>query len=265
MDSYLHRLNLIFNYGTPKHPSRQESENKDKLTTNSTIGIPNILFNHELEHGFPLLTTRKINWQGLVGELRSFLEGKSNNKDFEDNGCNFWKPWARKDGDLGPVYGVQWNKYNQLSHVLYCLRNRPTDRRMVVNAWNPPDHPSMVLPPCHLMWVVTVYDNYVNTAWIQRSCDFPIGVPYNIGSYALLTHLLASWAGMKPGSISCIFCDAHIYENQMQGVKKQLKRKPKALPNIRVWFEDNSNFNSWQCSLDNYEPQSHINFGELEV
>lgn len=262
MQSYLKMLARIQETGTAKHPSRKESGE----TNNATIGLPNLHFSHDLSTGeFPLLTTRSLNWKALVGELRSFLEGRTKQQDFAKNGCNFWKPWAREDGSLGPVYGVQWNNHGQLAHVLDCLRNRPTDRRMVVSAWRPDEHHEMVLPPCHLMWVVTPYDGKLNLSWIQRSCDFPIGVPFNIASYALLTHLLSKWADMEPGQIDCIFCDSHIYANQLDGVNEQLQRTPRPLPELTCWFNDPNDFHSWDCELQNYDPHPNIAFGEVEV
>lgn len=261
MKKYLELLEDIYNCGTSKHPSRAESGK----TKNATKGLSNLLFSHDLSQGFPLLTTRKIAWGACVGELRSFLKGATFTQEFEENGCNFWKPWAREDGSLGPIYGAQWRKHNQLDHVLYCLRDRPTDRRMVVSAWNPQENDKMVLPPCHLMWVVTSYSNKLSLAWIQRSCDFPIGVPYNIASYALLTHILAKWGNMEVGNLSCIFCDAHIYDNQREGVTKQLSRIPTLLPTIKINFTNDDNFWSWYCELDNYNPQGNIDFGKVEV
>lgn len=201
----------------------------------------------------------------MIGELRSFLEGQDNVQDFVDNGCHFWDPWARPDGDLGPVYGVQWNRHGQLEHILKSLREHPEDRRLVASAWRPDEHKDMVLPPCHLLFVITPYAGRVNLAWIQRSCDFPIGVPYNIASYALLTHLLAAWAGMEPGQIDCIFCDAHIYVNQLTGVCEQLDRMPTALPTVTVDIPDHNNFLSWTAQSHDWHPQPNINFGELEV
>lgn len=261
MKQYLGLLAKIRNTGTHKHPTRKESGS----TTNATIGLPNLHFSHDLSTGFPLLTTRRLAWTALVGELRCFLRGETNNKSFKDEGCNFWTPWARKDGDLGPIYGVQWNRYGQLSHVLQCLRERPTDRRMVVSAWRPDDHDYMVLPPCHVMWIVTPYNGRLNLCWFQRSCDFPIGVPYNIASYALLTHLLAAWAGMEPGQLDCVFCDAHIYMNQMPGVNEQLSRTPTYLPELNVWFDHDDDFHTWRIGLKNWNPQPNIDFGAVEV
>lgn len=262
MKQYLDLLRRIRQDGQYKHPSRVESG----ATKSSTVGLPNLHFSHNLAlDGFPLLTTRKLNWEACVGELRSFLLGHNNHEQFKANGCGFWKPWARPDGSLGPVYGAQWIKHGQLDHVLKCLRERPGDRRMVVSAWRPDEHDQMVLPPCHLMWVVTPYGGRVNLSWFQRSCDFPIGVPYNIASYALLTHILAAWAGMSVGQLDCIFCDAHIYLNQIEGVDEQLSRAPSVLPELQVWFERENDFHSWQCRLVNWLPQPNIEFGAVEV
>ena len=133
MYQYLELLKRIQQEGTEKHPTREESGK----TRNATIGLPNLHFSHHLSSGFPLLTTRRLNWKSLVGELRSFLEGHDNHQQFKDNGCGFWKPWARDSGDLGPIYGVQWNNHNQLKHVLECLRNRPTDLGIVTGKQKP--------------------------------------------------------------------------------------------------------------------------------
>lgn len=261
MKQYIELLRLIRLNGTEKHPSRAESG----ATKNATIGLPNLHFHHDLQDGFPLLTTRKLNWKACEGELRSFLLGQTNNNDFKANSCGFWSPWARGNGDLGPVYGAQWNRFDQLQHVLTCLRARPTDRRMVVSAWMPDQMKDMVLPPCHLIWCVTPYDNELSLAWMQRSCDFPIGVPYNIASYALLTHILAKWAGMEVGSLDCIFCDSHIYLNQLQGVDEQLGREPVALPEMYVEFKDKDDFHSWTATLYGWKPEPNISFGQVEV
>lgn len=261
MKAYLDLLQQIHEQGQPKHPSREETGN----TTNATVGVANLHFTHDLRYGFPLLTTRKLAWNGLVGELRAFLLGYENHQQFAALGCHFWKPWAREDGSLGPIYGSQWIKHGQLDHVITCLRERPTDRRMVVSAWRPDEHDQMVLPPCHLMWIVTPYAGRLNLAWFQRSCDFPIGVPYNIASYALLVHILAKWADLEPGTIDCIFCDAHIYDNQRPGVEEQLRRTPSNLPRVEVSFAEPNDFQTWSVDLFNWHPQSNINFGDLEV
>jgi len=280
MRSYLNILRDIRDNGTAKHPTRAESG----ATVNPTIGLPSVHFTHDLADGFPLLTTRKLPWRNIVGELRSFLEGATTQAEFATNGCEvFWKAWSNNlsdrgqcdrhgnpflPGDLGYIYGSQWRDFggsgvDQLQHVLDCLQDRPTDRRMVVSAWNPPDHSMMALPPCHVMWIVTPYNGRLNLSWFQRSCDFPIGVPCNIASYALLAHILAKWAGLTPGKIDCIFCDSHIYQNQLDGVAEQLSRTPGSLPNLNVEFY--GKFETWDATLIGYDPQPNISFGDVEV
>jgi thymidylate synthase len=261
MKAYLDLLTDIVNFGSQKHPTRVESG----LTKNGTIGLPHLIFKHDMRNGFPLVTTRKINWYALVGELRCFLKGKINNDAFMAEGCNFWTPWAREDGDLGPIYGKQWVNHGQLDHVLTALRRTPYDRRMVVSAWRPDEHDQMVLPPCHVMWNVVVYGSKLHLSWIQRSCDMPIGVPYNIASYALLQLLLCEWANLQPGTLTGLLCDAHIYANQLDGVSKQIGRRPLALPDVDVHFKDRDDFRSWDCDLINYNHHPHISFGEVEV
>lgn len=261
MKAYLDLLEHIMVFGVPKHPTRAESG----ATKNSTIGCPNLVFRHNMQEGFPLITTRRISWKSLVGELRCFLEGQTHNEAFVEAGCNFWTPWAGDDGDLGPIYGKQWVNHGQLNHVLTSLRETPYDRRMVVSAWRPDEHSEMVLPPCHVMWNVVVYGDTLHLSWVQRSCDMPIGVPYNIGSYALLQLLLCAWSGLTPGTLTGILCDAHIYANQIKGVKEQLHRSKGELPTVTVGFSDLNNFNSWTCHLDGYYPGSSIDFGDVEV
>ena len=260
MKAYLDLLTEIMDFGYEKHPTRVESG----LTKNRTIGLPHLVFQHDMARGFPLVTTRKINWEALVGELRCFLQGETNNNAFKAAGCNFWSPWAREDGDLGPIYGSQWLDHEQFSHVLESLRESPHDRRMVVSAWRPDEHFLMVLPPCHVMWNVVVYEETLNLAWVQRSCDMPIGVPYNIASYGLLQLLLCKWSGLKPGTLTGLLCDAHIYVNQMEGVREQLKRPYLQLPRVEVSFK-NEYFRSWECELHGYYSHPHIDFGEVEV
>lgn len=274
-DQYLSMLKSIVFEGRAKHPTRVESGK----TKNPTIGLPNLLFDYHLSNGFPLITTREINFTGMAGELRAFLLGCTKNEEFRALGCNFWSKWKDKlfhrdpakykKGDLGPIYGAQWNKHGQLNHVLDSLLDSPEDRRMVVSAWRPDEHYKMSLPPCHILWVATTYDDELNLSWHQRSADFPIGVPYNIASYALLTHLLAKWAGLKPGWLSAVFCDAHIYENQLTGVKQQLRRLPVSPPpQVEVELPGTRNFSDfheWKVELKNYTPHPKIDFGEVEV
>lgn len=259
MQQYLNMLQKIHYNLEAKQPTRDGAP-----TVNSTYSHRPMFFEHNLADGFPLLTTRKLNWRGCVGELRSFLEGKMTQDAFALNGCHFWKQWMKNDGSFGPIYGVQWNRFNQLGSLLWKLRNQPYDRRMVVSAWFPDQIPEMALPPCHVIWGVNVVRDTLHLSFWQRSADVPIGVPYNIASYGLLTHILAAWARLKPGWVSGTFVDPHIYHNQIDGVMVQLRRKPKHHPNVHVTFE-NEDFNSWKVDLTGYSPLPNINFGDIEV
>jgi|2_EtaG_2_1085320.scaffolds.fasta_scaffold00029_49 thymidylate synthase len=277
MKAYLDLLGRIYTRGVEKRPTRIESGQ----TKNKTIGLPHLRFDHDLADGFPFITTRQMWWKGMAGELRSFIEGRMTQAEFEENGCTFWKEWANnlndrgifdpeakqiyRKGDLGPVYGAQWNAHGQLDHVLSALKRGGDDRRMVVSAWRPDEHERMALPPCHVLWNVVVYGGKIHMHWHQRSCDFPVGVPTNIASYALLTHLLAKWSGLSVGGLSANFADAHIYENQHEGIVTQLSRSPHKLPMVHVEFKDDQDFESWTAYLSLYKYHPAIDFGELEV
>lgn len=254
MHQYLITMRDILHFRQEKVATRAESDSEMP-----TIGMANVHFQHDLSCGFPLITTRSIPWKQTFGELRSFLMGHDHVGQFQDNGCNFWDPWAREDGTLGPIYGVVWNRFSQLAHVVDCIRSRQTDRRMVVSAWRPDEHDDMVLPPCHLLWCVTIYDGRLNLSWIQRSADWPVGVPHNICSYALLAHLLAKWAGLKPGSLDAIFCDAHVYKNQIEQAEMQLVRQPRDLPQLHVRASA-TDFHDWEATVLNYNPHPPIKY-----
>lgn len=248
--NYTSLLRYTLEYGRSKVPTREGEGEKT-----STIGLPQLVFEHDFYLGdFPLVTQRPIAVKAMVGELRSFLESADNVDHFRGHGCKFWDPWAREDGDLGPIYGVQWSRHGQLAHVLKSLRESPNDRRMVVSAWRPDEHKEMVLPPCHVMWIVTPYDGELNLTWIQRSCDMPVGVPYNIASYGLLLLLLAKWSYMRPGKLMGVLCDAHIYTNQIEGVKEFLGRPVPKMPRCDVWFNKVDDFLSWDCNFTGYDP-----------
>lgn len=264
MKKYLDLLDKIYHSGFRKQPHRKESGS----VSQATLGLPCLHFVHDLYEGFPILTTRRLPWKNIQGELRAFIDGCDHNQHFVDRGCTFWTPWAREDGSLGPIYGVQWNRHGQMQHVLDALRNNPTDRRMVVSAWRPDEHDAMVLPPCHVLWIVTVYGHRLHMHVTQRSADFPIGVPCNIASYALLLELLSAWAGILPGILDLTFVDAHIYANQLQGVEVQLQRKPRLLPRVQsIVFRDKNNFRSWEnVELEGWDPMPNdIDFGEVVV
>lgn len=176
--------------------------------------------------------------------------------------------------DLGPIYGSQWRDWNgegidQLRSIVDSLHRAPHDRRMVCSAWNPSKLRDMALPPCHYSWVVTVIGDEIHLAWTQRSADFPIGVPYNIASYGLLLTLLAEESGFKPGNLTGLLVDCHIYTNQIEGCMEQLKREPRKLPTLSIVKPDTAfsifNWTHKDIQLHGYEPHDKISFGEVTV
>jgi thymidylate synthase len=211
-----------------------------------TFAVFGRFFQHDLSKGFPLLTTKKLSFKFIRDELLWMISGSSNNKDLEAKGVDIWKEWADPvTGELGPVYGVQWRSFigvnrdtsekvivDQLSNCIKTLRTKPSDRRMIVSAWNPAEIPQMKLPPCHLLFQFGVLEDRLNLTMFQRSADIFLGVPYNIASYALLTHMVAHITGFKPGTLSITFGDLHAYENHMTQIEEQLSRAPKALPSL---------------------------------
>lgn len=263
MKSYLDLLDKIVLFGLEKAYTR--AEDAETASRQKTVGLSNVVWQHDLATGFPLLTTRRMPWQGIVGELRAFLDGCTRVEEFRDRGCRFWDPWARPDGSLGPIYGAQWRAHGQLDWVLSALRKGGTDRRMVVSAWRPDEHRNMALPPCHVTWGVSVYGGALSLTWFQRSADFPLGVPCNIASYALLAELLAAWGGFKARGLCGVFLDAHVYERQIDGVETLLGRNPGRLPTVDVKFWRPDDFFSWDVFLHDYRPQPPISFGEPEV
>jgi thymidylate synthase len=276
MKQYLDLVRSVLEKGTEKLPERK-LEGGRKLD-NSTIGLPNQVFSHDMADGFPLLTTKKMGLKTIAIELEGFIKGITSKKWYKDRGCNIWNEWANPEkvtesiygeydfdpdimkqaqlveDDLGPIYGYQWRNFgqkygekswlddsgisikgfDQLKNVVDTLTSHPADRRMVCSAWNPNQMHMMALPPCHFAWVVTVYDNKLNLCWCQRSCDLALGVPFNIASYALLLKLLAKHADLAEGNLTGILIDCHIYKNQIEGMKEQIKREPRPLPKVYI-------------------------------
>ena len=203
----------------------------------------------DLNAGFPLITTKKVFWKAIVVELLWFLRGDSNVKWLQDHGCTIWDEWARADGDLGPVYGVQWRNWptpdgrhiDQISQVVQQLRANPDSRRIIVSAWNVADLDAMALMPCHAFFQFWVSPELGATGrrklscqLYQRSADIFLGVPFNIASYALLTHLLAQQCQLDVGEFIWTGGDCHIYDNHVQQVQTQLARAPRPYPTLRI-------------------------------
>ncbi|MFC7432760.1 MULTISPECIES: thymidylate synthase [unclassified Agrococcus] len=197
---------------------------------------------YDLSEGFPLVTTKRVHFRSIALELLWFLRGDSNVRWLQERGVTIWDEWADAEGDLGPVYGVQWRSWptpsgesiDQLSQLVEQIRSNPDSRRLIVSAWNPADIPSMALAPCHAFFQVFVADGRLSLQIYQRSADMFLGVPFNIASYALLTHMLAQQTGLEVGELVWTGGDCHIYDNHVEQVERQLAREPFPLPTLRL-------------------------------
>ena len=192
--------------------------------------------------GFPLLTTKKVHFKSIVLELAWFLRGETNVRWLQERGCTIWDEWADPAGELGPVYGKQWRSWvapdgrsiDQIAAVVASLKANPDSRRHVVSAWNPSDVDSMALPPCHCLFQFYVADGKLSCQLYQRSADLFLGVPFNIASYALLTHLMAKATGLIPGDLVITLGDAHLYLNHLAQARRQIAREPYPFPTLRL-------------------------------
>ena len=204
------------------------------------------VFGHQLRFdlaaGFPLITTKKLHLRSIIHELLWFLQGSSNVAYLRENGITIWDEWADADGELGPVYGVQWRSWpaadgrhiDQISQVLEQIRANPDSRRLIVSAWNVGEIAHMRLPPCHLLFQFYVARERLSCQLYQRSCDVFLGVPFNIASYALLTHMVAQQCDLAVGDFVWTGGDCHIYSNHLDQVREQLAREPFAYPRLRI-------------------------------
>ncbi len=195
----------------------------------------------DLRAGFPVLTTKKLHLRSIIHELLWFIQGDTNIGYLRDNGVSIWDEWADNDGNLGPVYGQQWRRWqtaepgrviDQLGDVVEAIKTTPESRRLIVSAWNPGDIPDMALPPCHCLFQFYVADGHLSCQLYQRSADIFLGVPFNIASYALLTHMIAHVTGLKAGDFLHTLGDAHLYLNHQDQARQQLGRKPGPLPKL---------------------------------
>lgn len=204
------------------------------------------LFGHQLRYdlseSFPLLTTKKVYFHGVIGELLWFLRGESNVSWLQENRIRIWNEWADDNGELGPVYGVQWRSWptpdgqhiDQIETVMDQLKNNPDSRRILVSAWNVSELDKMALMPCHLLFQLYVAEGKLSMQVYQRSADMFLGVPFNIASYAALTHMFAQQAGLEVGELIWTGGDVHIYNNHIEQVKEQLARTPRAYPQLKL-------------------------------
>jgi thymidylate synthase len=196
----------------------------------------------DLQAGFPLVTTKRVHLKSIIHELLWFLQGSSNLQYLQEHGVRIWNEWADEQGELGPIYGVQWRSWrgadgqtvDQISQVMESLRHNPNSRRHIVSAWNVAQIEEMALPPCHVMFQFYVADGKLSCQLYQRSADLFLGVPFNIASYALLTMMMAQVLEYELGDFVHTFGDAHIYHNHFEQVELQLSREPRALPQMRL-------------------------------
>jgi thymidylate synthase len=221
---------------------RDHGARKTDRTGTGTLSVLGHQMRFDLAHGFPVLTTKKLHLRSIIHELLWFLRGDTNIKYLRDNGVSIWDEWADKDGNLGPVYGAQWRSWpardgstiDQIADVISRIRKSPDSRRLIVTAWNPADVDKMALPPCHCLFQFYVANGRLSCQLYQRSADIFIGVPFNIASYALLTHMVAHVTGLKAGEFVHTLGDAHLYLNHLDQANEQLTRTPLPLPRLII-------------------------------
>lgn len=244
MRAYLDLLDAALNEGVPQ----------DDRTGVGTRALWGGQMRFDLAAGFPLVTTKRLHLKSIVAELLWFLSGSTNVAPLHAMGCTIWDEWADEDGDLGPIYGRQWRRWpapdgreiDQIAGLLDLIRTDPASRRQVVTAWNPGELADMALSPCHCLFQTQVAAGRLNLQLYQRSADLFLGVPFNIASYALLTHMLAAQAGLEPGVFVWTGGDVHLYENHVDQAREQLGREPRALPTLRL---------AERSSLFDYRPE----------
>ena len=215
---------------------------KSDRTGTGTKSIFGAQIRFNLAEGFPLVTTKKVHLKSIIHELLWFIKGETNTKYLTDNGVSIWDEWADENGNLGPVYGYQWRSWptpdgkhiDQLNDAIETIKKNPDSRRMIVSAWNVADLPKMALMPCHAFFQFYVADGKLSCQLYQRSADMFLGVPFNIASYALLTHMIAQVCNLEVGDFIHTFGDAHIYSNHFEQVELQLSREARPYPNIQI-------------------------------
>ena len=258
MRQYLDLLEYILDNGIKK----------EDRTGTGTLSVFGYQMRFDLSQGYPLLTTKKLHTKSVIYELLWFLKGESNIKFLQEHNVKIWDEWADKDGELGPVYGVQWRKWkaedgrviDQISYVIEQIKQNPDSRRLIVNAWNVGEIHRMALPPCHLMFQFYVGDGTLSCQFYQRSADVFLGVPFNIASYALLTMMVAQVCNLGVGELVQIMGDTHLYLNHLEQAKIQLQREPYPLPTMRLNPEVKSifDFTYDDFDLSDYQHHPHI-------
>ena len=259
------------------HPERQyldllsevmaTGNRRGDRTGTGTLGVFGRQMRFDLAEGFPLLTTKRVHFKSVVLELIWFLKGLTNVAWLQERGCSIWDEWADAEGELGPVYGRQWRSWaapdgrtiDQIAGVVRSIRENPESRRHMVSAWNPADVEEMALPPCHCLFQFYVADGRLSCQLYQRSADLFLGVPFNIASYALLTHLMARATGLAPGEFVHTLGDAHLYLNHLDQAALQVSREPLPLPTLALPDEiDLFDLDEATIKLKGYKPHPAI-------
>ncbi|HEX9677000.1 MAG TPA: thymidylate synthase [Anaerolineales bacterium] len=258
MKQYLDLMRTVLDQGVER-PDR---------TGTGTLSVFGYQMRFDLAQGFPLLTTKRLHLKSILYELLWILRGETNVRYLQDNGVHIWDEWADERGELGPVYGAQWRSWHgadgqtvdQIAWVAQEIRRNPSSRRLVVSAWNPVEVEHMALPPCHTLFQFYVYDGRLSCQLYQRSADVFLGVPFNIASYALLTHMMAQATGLQPWEFVHTFGDAHLYLNHREQARQQLGRDPRPLPQIQLNPAVDSLFEFQYSDFEllNYDPHPHI-------
>ena len=271
MRAYLDLLQLLLDEGTAK----------GDRTGTGTLSRFGHQMRFDLNAGFPLVTTKKVHLKSVIHELLWFMQGDTNTQYLRDNGVSIWDEWATEDGDLGPLYGAQWRSWptpdggsiDQLTEVVESIKVRPNSRRLLISAWNPsllPDETQspqdnaragrMALAPCHTLFQFYVADNQLSCQLYQRSADVFLGVPFNIASYALLTHLVADQCGLGVGDFIWTGGDVHLYQNHVEQAREQLSREPRPLPTLTLARTPDSilDYRESDIVIDGYDPHPHI-------
>jgi thymidylate synthase len=241
---------------------------KGDRTGTGTKSVFGYQMRFDLSKGFPVLTTKKVHLRSIIHELLWFLKGDQNIAYLKENGVSIWDEWADENGNLGPVYGVQWRSWptpdggsiDQIEKLIDGIKNNPNSRRHIVSAWNVAEVDSMALPPCHTMFQFYVAEGKLSCQLYQRSADVFLGVPFNIASYALLTMMVAQVCDLEPGDFVHTFGDAHLYSNHMEQTELQLSRETKELPILKMnpTVKNIFEFKFEDFELLNYDPHPHI-------
>jgi thymidylate synthase len=275
-------LSLDTQYHQLLHRLLKHGLRRQDRTGTGTLSQFGVQYRHHLQDGFPLLTTKKVHFKSVAEELLWFLRGETNVKSLQERGVSIWNEWASQDGQLGPVYGKQWRfwtgadgrSYDQVQELLDSLRLRPHSRRHILNAWNVADLPDetrspqenvqqgkMALAPCHVMYQFYVHEDSLSCMMTQRSADVFLGLPFNIASTALLTHMLAKETHLKPGEVIHSIGDLHLYTNHVEAAQEQLRREAKTPPQLTISDRANRTLDTYTFEdflLTGYDPHPAI-------